>query len=135
MTGQEKKAWLGRYQLLDQQIQRLVEEKAVWRARAEKITPNYGDQPGGDGGDRIQCATDKIDQLEAELCQRIDESERLKEEIYEAIKTVDDPTQQLLLEYRYINGDTWERIAEKMNYGDRQVYRLHGEALSQIKMS
>ena len=35
---------------------------------------------------------------------------------------------------RYVLGKPWEKIAEDMNYGIRNVHRLHGEALREIKI-
>ena len=59
----------------------------------------------------------------------------LKGEIYRAIRTVEDPTRRLLLEYRYIHGLTWEQVAERMGYDLRWVHRLHGKALGQLHIN
>ena len=133
MTNQEKKAWLQQYRLLDRQIQQKADEIAAWRARAEKVTPSYSGDPCGGGGDRIQSAVDKILQLESEASQEISQLLELEREIREAIRTVEDPTLRLMLEYRYIHGLTWEQIADRMSYNDRWVRRLHGKALEMLE--
>lgn len=52
--------------------------------------------------------------------------------IEQAIEPLD-YTARALLRYRYIEGMTWEQVAVKMNYSWRQVHRLHGDALQQLK--
>lgn len=66
---------------------------------------------------------------------RIDELYAIKQEILQAINTVDDSTYRTLLIERYVNFKTWEQIAVDMNYCWRQIMRLHGQALQKIKMS
>ena len=46
---------------------------------------------------------------------------------------LDDATLRTLLILRYLNFQTWEMIACKMNYGYRHILRLHGNALIEIK--
>lgn len=43
------------------------------------------------------------------------------------------PTARMLLRYRYIDGLKWEEVCYKMDYSWRQVHRLHGEALKQLR--
>lgn len=131
--GQEKKQWLSRYCHLDQHIQQKADEITTWRTRAEKITPNYWGEPRGGGEDHIQSAVEIILQLEGEIDQEINALVALKREIQGAIQTVEDPTLQQLLEYRYLHGLTWEQVAERMDYSDRWVRKLHGEALCRLQ--
>lgn len=76
---------------------------------------------------------DVILQLEEEADREIDALVALKGEIRRAIRTVEDPTLRLLLEYRYIHGLTWEQTADRMSYNDRWVRRLHGKALEMLE--
>lgn len=39
----------------------------------------------------------------------------------------------LLLKLRYFEGWSWSDIADEMNYEERQVYRLHGQALKSLE--
>lgn len=136
MTNQEKKKWLLEYRKLEQNIERDMEELQRLESRAEKITSMVSDMPkGGNQGDRLQLAVDRICELKVSLNQRIDAAVEKRKEIETVIETLEDKTLQLLLRYRYIDGMTWEQIAVKMDYCWRQVVRLHGSALSKIKMS
>ena len=53
-----------------------------------------------------------------------------------AIETAIDslnPTQRMLLRYRYIDGLKWEEICCKMNYGWTQIHEHHSAALRLLK--
>ena len=70
-----------------------------------------------------------IDEVEAEKNALVD----LRREIMAAIAGVADERYRELLEYRYVNGWTWQRVAEEMNYSKRQIYRLHEKAVEAIE--
>jgi len=61
---------------------------------------------------------------EKEINEDIDRLVDLKADIIETISQVDDPTGQLLLEMRYINGKTWEEVAMDLGFDRRWVLRL-----------
>lgn len=133
MTNQEKKKWLLEYRKLEQNIERDMEELQRLESRAEKITSMVSDMPkGGNQGDRLQLAVDRICELEERLNGKIDAAVKRRKEMEAAITTVEDKTLQLLLQYRYIDGMTWEQIAVKMNYDYRWTLRLHGRALTRL---
>lgn len=67
----------------------------------------------------------QIDELERE----IDAAVGLLGEIRAAIGRVENPAYRNVLELRYIDGMTWEQIADRMHYSDRWVKVLHGRAL------
>lgn len=49
-----------------------------------------------------------------------------------AISTLDATARTLLRDY-YINGLTWERVAEKNHYSEAQCHRIHSVALIDLK--
>ena len=136
MTNQEKIQYLSRCKILDRQIERKCEELSRWRERATKITPTLSDMPKSpsSGADSIQTVVEHIIELESEINADIDQLTDTRREILEAIQTVKDEKLQLLLEYRYIDGMTWEQIAVKMEYSYMHICRLHGKALSNLNM-
>lgn len=137
-TEEEKQKirYLSRYRRLNQRIDRLLEEQSRWREKAMRITPVLSPVPGGGGsGSPIERPMDKVLEIDAEINREIDALIDLRREIQGAIDKVPDENLQLLLTYRYINGLSFEKIAEKMNYCERQIYRKHGEALSWISLS
>ena len=77
----------------------------------------------------------KIVDLEAHINEEIDKFIDLKKEIRGLTNQLSDNSQKLLLRYRYIHFMKWETIASKMGLSLRQVFKLHNEAVSQIKLS
>lgn len=134
--NEQKIRYLSRYRRLNQRIDRLLEEQGRWREKAMRITPVLSPVPGGGGsGSPIERPMDKVLEIDAEINREIDALIDLRRDIQGAIEKVPDENLQLLLTYRYINGLSFERIAEKMNYCERQIYRKHEEALSWISLS
>lgn len=135
MTNQEKKEFLQQYRLAEMEEQRLENEIERWRSRAEKVTPGYGKAPAGGGDGRsMERTLERLGELAGELTHQWDKMVRLRREIGAAIDTVPDARLRELLRLRYIEGMTWERVAVQMGYSYMQVCRLHGKALTQVKM-
>ena len=135
MTNQEKKEILQQYRLAEMEEQRLEHEIERWRSRAEKVTPGYGKAPAGGGDGRsMERTLERLGELAGELTHQWDKMVRLRREIGAAIDTVPDARLRELLRLRYIEGMTWERVAVQMGYSYMQVCRLHGKALTQVKM-
>lgn len=134
--NEQKIRYLSRYRRLNERIDRLLEEQGRWQEKAMRITPVLSPVPGGGGsGSPIQRPMDKVLEIDAEINREIDALIDLRRDIQGAIEKVPDENLQLLLTYRYINGLSFEKIAEKMNYCERQIYRKHEEALSWISLS
>ncbi len=69
------------------------------------------------------------------LTKRINELEGIRKEITSAIYKVSDSVLQSLLIKRYIEGKTWECIADEMFYSSVHVQRsLHPKALAEIEL-
>lgn len=128
--------YLSRYRRMSKRIDRLLEEQSRWREMALKITPVLSQTPGGgESGSPIERPMDKVLEIDEEINREIDELQIVRQEIRAALNQLEDENLKLLMEYRYIDGLTWEQIAVKMNYCWRQVCRKHGQALTQITMS
>lgn len=132
----EQKIWyLSRYRRLNQRIDRLLEEQSRWRERALKITPTLSQAPGGGGsGSPIERPMDKVLEIDEEINREIDELQIVRQEIRATLNQLEDENLKLLMEYRYIDGMTWEQIAVKMHYSYMQICRLHGRALKTIML-
>ena len=135
MTNQDKKEFLQQYRLAEMEEQRLEHEIERWRSRAERMTAGYSKAPaGGADGRSMEHTLERLGDLAVELTQQRDKLIRLRREIGAAIDTVPDARLRELLRLRYIEGMTWERVAVQMGYSYMQVCRLHGKALTQVKM-
>lgn len=128
--------YLSRYRQLNQRIDRLLEEQSRWREMALKITPVLSQTPGGgESGSPIERPMDKVLEIDEEINREIDELQTVRQEIRAVLDQLEDENLKLLMEYRYIDGLTWEQIAEKMDYSRQWVTSLHGTALLKIELT
>ena len=136
MTNQEKKKYLLQYRGLEGEISRLIEELGEQRAKAQKMTAAYSNLPKGQpAGDSLARAVERMIELEEKLNARIDTQVDLRMEIERGIETISDSILRDLLRCKYIEGLTWEEIAVKLNYSERQIYNLHGLALDRLNIA
>ena len=128
MTAKE---YLSQYRLLDARISAKVKQLEELRAKA--VSVSGGQNSGIHSGvpyDRVGELTAKIVDRETEINCDIDNLVSLQREISGKILLIEDNRLRLLLELRYINCLTFERIACDMNYSYMQICRLHGKALA-----
>lgn len=129
----KKAEWLRRYQKINRRINRKCEEVSQLRELATKITPTLSDMPkGNQTSDKVSEAVSKIADLEKEIDAEVDALVAVRNQIQAAIDDVRDDTLKTLLEYRYIDGLTWEKIAVKLDKSYQWVCELHGRALKKL---
>ena len=75
----------------------------------------------------------QIDQLERKIQEQTSEAIKALEEITDTISQLSDFSHRALLINYYINGMTWEMVAEVMSYDVRTIYRMHDDALEEIE--
>ena len=134
MTNEKKRAWLSRYRLAGLEVRRLQGELARWEAQTTALTARYGVAPGRGGDDPLQRAVEEILALQAELGEQLRKQVALRREIEGAIRQVEDERLKELLQLRYLEGLTWEKVSEALNLQYRWVIKLHGDALENIEM-
>lgn len=116
MTNQEKKQQLQRYVLLGKKIGRAEDEKRKWQALSMDADS--------------ACAA----MLAMELGADIRQMALLRLELKRALTSIGDDQLELLMTLRYIDGLTWEQVAERMHMDCRWVQRLHRKALDRLTM-
>ena len=129
------KDYLSQAYRIDQRINSKLEQVQSLRELATKATATLNDSPVS-GSRNVHSMSDIIDKmidLEAEINDDIDRLVDLKREIVTAIKRVENPECQTLLELRYLCFKSWEHIAVTMNYGIDNVYKMHSKALQSIE--
>ena len=84
-------------------------------------------------GSRQTDAVCKLIDIEERITYEIDRYVDMREDAVRTIDMLPQGAERELLRYRYLCGLTWEKIAERMNYEVRQIYRLHGRALQHIE--
>ncbi len=133
MTAKE---YLSRYRRLDEEINAKLAQVEELRRRAQTVGgTNRSGTHGSFPYDRVSEITSRIVDLEREINEEIGRLTDVQSEIRAAIKTVHEERLRIILELHYINGLTFDKIAKKMNYSHRQIYRFHEKALEKVKMS
>lgn len=131
MTAKE---FLRRARAVDRRVDEATERVERLRARLEagRMSSVTG-MPRGGSGDWTQTA-DRLIELEQAVNERTRELVRWKLAAIDAIRAVEEPRLAEVLELYYIDGFTWEQVAERMGLNLRWVYRLHGKALMMVRV-
>lgn len=83
--------------------------------------------------DRLGAAVAKIVDLESEINSTIDSFLKKREKIIMQIDSMESAIYYQVLFSRYIEQETFEKIAEETEYSLRQILRIHGRALSEFE--
>lgn len=133
MTKDKLKHKLKSSLAIRKQIDAHYEQLQQLRATATKITPSYNLAPSG-GGEcgKVENAVLQIYDLEQQINSDIVRMTSAVQETYKFINLLDDEVLRLVIQMRYINHKSWERIAAELGYSCRQIHRLHNKALNVI---
>lgn len=129
MTNKE---YLNQAYRLNERINSDLKELDELRALAANIgSPSIGERVSGSHSTEAPFARAviRIDELERKLNEEIDRFIGLKSEISDAIRSVPNPDEEILLRYRYINCYGWNKICALMSVSTRTVHRIHASAL------
>jgi DNA-directed RNA polymerase specialized sigma24 family protein len=132
----DTKKWLNRAYKIEQQIASKREQIDKWRLLAQRVTSNPQAVPvqGGFNESKLETVCVEIADIETEIEKQMLDLIRTKNEIRKTIEKVPYTNSRLLLENRYLNGYSWETIAEIMNYNVRHITKtLHPQALNDIE--
>ena len=118
----------------DRRIDEAMERLERMRAKLEAgRMSNLTGMPRGGAVDWTETA-DRVIELEKRVNSRIREMVRQKQAAMDAIDQVEEARLREVLELYYLDGYTWEQVAEQMDMSDRHVKRLHGIALLRVKV-
>ena len=132
MTAKE---YLSQAFWLDRKIDSKLQQVLALRELAEKTTSVMTEDVVSHTRNvcSVQDVIAKIVDLESEMNRDIDRLIDLKRDIGNAISKVDSPNEQIILEYRYLDRQSWHDIAEKIGLHPRTVFRLHEQGLRKIE--
>lgn len=125
------KEWLSRARGLDKEIDALMTASTQGGEMLDVCMQINGllEEKNRD----IKISTDRLREYINHINNIIDAKCSAGQEIFNAIQRVKDSQCRVLLIQRYINSQTWERIAEDMEYTDVWVRTgLHSRALNEI---
>lgn len=131
MTAKE---WLNRCWKLEQEINALIEAQQRALDMATCVSVRYDRERVQQQSKGPENAMASYAEYSRMLDERIDELVEMKQEILQAINCIDNEIQRAILVERYINHKKWEEIIKNINYAERNIYKLHAEALKKIKL-
>lgn len=133
MTYEEKVAWLRQYQDSLRQQKELAEEVEQLQAQACRVSPAFTGMPSAQGdGQALPRAVEKILQAQLELQQQIEKGNAVRQQIVTVVEGIPDPRNRELMRRRYILGQCWETIVEKMYLERRWLTRCHRRAVEAL---
>ena len=65
--------------------------------------------------------------------ERIEMLEKQREEIFNVINAINNPTYKQILYKRYVLGKKWEEISEELFYESQHIHRLHKKAIEEVR--
>lgn len=130
------KEYLSQAMHIDQRISSKLEQVMKLREAATKATATLCDMPRPDSPNiqAMESTICKIVDLEREINEDVDRLIDLKAEARRVIQQITEPDQQLVLELRYLCYKPWTEIMSEIGYSEATLYRLHGEALKNIRV-
>ena len=133
---QEAKKYLSQAFGLNQRIESKLGQIEDLHDLATKATVTYSDMPRNPNKDhsRLEDAVIQIIELETEINQDMMKLVALKKDIIRRINAVESSELQTVLELRYLSYMGWEGIEIELGYGIDNVFRLHRNALDEIKI-
>ncbi len=136
MTKEEKIAWLRGYRTAVLEVERLRGEIERWRSLAEKVTPTLSALPASTSADgtRTEISVEKTNGYCARLADTLTVLVERCAAIERAIRSVPDERLRLLLQYRYIDGMSFESVAAWLQLSVKWTQHLHDRAIEQIKI-
>lgn len=133
--NERKKEYLRSYQNCSRRIKRI--ESEIDEIRSMKMYPSMQDDgmPHGSGQADLSGYAAELTKLEDELYKEGVDQVKLYKDITWKIQQLEDENERDALFYRYIKGENWWRIAELTGYSERQIFRIHGDALKNLKIT
>ena len=129
------KQFLRKAYYLDESINTKLEQVHALHELSVKTSSTLSLAPGTQGEKRkFEDIILKAVALENEIDKEVDALIDLKTDINTAIIMIDDPECRLVLEKRYMNLKSFEEIADEMNMGIKNVYRLHDKGAKEMKI-
>lgn len=133
MTAKE---YLQRYKTAQKEAEDV--ELRITQLRLRYAAPSaieYSDMPRAhDSEHDLSDYMAKMDELTSYLVEKYKRCMGIEVDIYQRLDSMDRQEEREVLRYRYIDGMTWEQIAQRTGYVLRHIYRLHGNALQNFPL-
>ena len=128
-----------------QKAYRLAEEIEINQEELNRLTElstmlkglDYSQTKIQTSGSSDAAFVNKVNELvdiKEKINAKLRELKELRNSIWKAIYTLDNTEERLVCLYRYLKFYDWKTVADKMHLSTRQVQRIHGFALNNIKI-
>ncbi len=132
--NEQKKEYLWEYRKHGKRIRRISSEIEEIRSMLLYPSINNDGMPHGTNQGDLSDYAAKLTEKEEKLYLEGIEQIKAHKDIGNRINQLDNEDERDVLFYRYIKDKRWWEIAELMGYSERQVHRLHGNALAHLKL-
>ena len=132
--NEKKKEYLRSYLVHVRRIRRIEAELAELRSMKGAGAVKMDGMPHGSGQGDLSGYAAELDRLEQNLLRERYHRVLDYKEIAAQIKAMRSENEKDVLFYRYIAGLDWWEIAEKLQYSERWIHKLHGRALSHFEL-
>lgn len=134
MDLKKAKEYLRQYKEADRQVKRLEREYEKQLEMIDALGSPLGDgTPHGTNiGNTTAAKALKLIEKTEELLKAKEAAIRVRQEVFDLISSIPGEKGSVLYE-RYINGLSWEDVADAVNYSLRQVHNIHRDALKIVQ--
>ena len=133
MTYEEKVGWLSGYRDTIAEMNDLMSRIVYAKAMAEKVTASLSAAAvSGGGRDRLQGCVENIVELEVHYADLTVKSVNRVIAMEEVIDRVPNARWRNLLRWKYIDGISLNRIADRMEISTKHIGRLHRSAVERV---
>lgn len=122
------------------EIEMLIEQSMRIKSQLESVTSQLRDvcvQTGIESPDTFADRVDALISLNKAIAERVEVLTERREKLFRLVASLKNPQHRTVLEKYYLfpesAGVTWEEVAGQMGYTKRQILRIHGNALREIR--
>lgn len=129
-----KKQFLREYRMKTRRIHRI--EAEIDEIRSMKMYPsvNNDGMPHGSGQSDMSEYAAELCEKEEKLYEEGVDQVKIYNKISHRISELENEDERDVLFYRYIKGLRFWEIAQKMDYSEEWIYKLHGRALQHLRI-
>ena len=133
--NEKKKEYLKSYRRAVRREKEIEDE--IRQLRLDKMFPSIVNDgmPKGTNQSDLSGYAALLDEQISKLIRERYERARIRADIENSIKTMENEDEQRILRLRYIRGLKWENVASEMGYSWKQTHRIHSRALINFKMT
>ena len=130
------KQYLSQYHMIQREIADI--DRRMARLRLKYAAPSaidYSDMPTAHNSTHdLSDYIAKMDELTDYMISKYTRLRGIEIDILMRLDRMEDQTEREVLRCRYVDGMTWNKIADRIGTVERNIYFIHGRALSHFPM-